>query len=155
MAKATKAAPSTNSVPAEIQGGVVRQGEDGKTTIFPQVVAKIAGLAIREIEGVYKLVPFGASQQVSALAGSMTGSDRRDIGVRVEVGNEEAAVDARIITYYEASIPAIADAVRRNVADRVGSMTGLKVVEVNLDVVDLHFEEEARPEEPQAEPRVH
>ena len=100
-------------------------------------------------------MPFGASQQVSALAGSVTGSDRRDLGVRVEVGNEEAAVDARIITFYESSIPAIADAVRRNVADRVGSMTGLKVVEVNLDVVDLHFEEEPRAEDPQAEPRVH
>ena len=59
MAKATKEATSTNSVPSEVKGGVVRQSEDGRTTIFPQVVAKIAGLAIREIEGVYKLCRSG------------------------------------------------------------------------------------------------
>ena len=49
---------------------------------------------------------------------------------------------------YGASIPQVADAIRQNITDRVRTMTGLKVVEVNIDVVDLYFpdgDEEGEP----------
>lgn len=116
--------------------------EDGRTTIYQQVVAKIAGIAVREIEGVRRLVPFGAGQQVSSVARSLTGTDMRDLGVRVEVGTKEAAVDVRIVTDYGISIPSVAEAVRQNVSSRIEEMTGLHVIEVNIDVVDLYFEGE-------------
>ena len=125
-----------------VPGAVVQISEGGKTTIYPQVVAKIAGLAIREIEGVYRLVPFGAGQQVASLAKAVTRGEMKDLGVHVEVGSKEAAVDARIITLYGTSIPEVCDAIRLNVSDRIATMTGLKVVEVNVEVVDLYFPEE-------------
>ena len=123
-------------------GASVLVGDDGRTIVHNQVVAKIAGLAVREIGGVQRLVPYGTGQSVTSFAKTITRSDMHDLGVHVEVGQKEAAVDVRIITEYGASIPAVADAIRRNVADRIESMTGLKVVEVNIDVMDLYFPED-------------
>lgn len=128
-----------NGAPAE---AAVIGSDDGRTIIRNQVVAKIAGLAAREVPGVHKLVPYGASQQVSSLAKTVTGTQMRDLGIHVDVGDEEAAIDVRIITDYGASIPEVADGIRRNVFERVQEMTGLQVVEINIDVVDLFFGED-------------
>ena len=125
-----------------IEGASVTRDEGGQTIIRNQVVAKIAGLAVREVEGVHRLMPFGATQSVASVAQRLTGSDIRDMGVQVEVGTKEAAIDVRIITDFGASIPKIAEAIRLNVMDRVGTMTGLRVVSVNIDVVDLYFQED-------------
>jgi uncharacterized alkaline shock family protein YloU len=75
----------------------------------------------------------------------------RSTGVSVEVGEREAAVDLRLTVEYGVSIPDLATGVRANVIDRLQSMTGLRVKEVNIDVVDLYFPEE---EAPQPERRV-
>ena len=148
-------APSKAVVPA---GASVLKGDDGQTIVHNQVVGKIAGLAVQEIDGVQRLVPYGPGQTVSSFAKTITRSDMHELGVNVEVGQKEAAVDVRVITTYGASIPAVADAIRRNVSDRIESMTGLKVVEVNIDVVDLYFPngdpDEAQEPTPAANPRV-
>lgn len=138
------------------EGSSVLVGDDGQTIVHNQVVAKIAGLAVQEIDGVNRLVPFGAGQTVTSFAKTITRNEMHELGVHVEVGQKEAAVDVRVVTEYEASIPAIADAVRKNVSDRIESMTGLAVVEVNIDVVDLHFPEEdpAQDSVSQGPPRV-
>ncbi len=120
---------------------LVRQDEGGRTVIQPHVVAKIAGLAIREVEGVHSLVPVGAGQAIGNLARSVAGGEFRDLGVSVEVGQVEATVDARIVTDYGGSIPDIATAIRTNVQRRIVEMTGLRVKEINLEVVDLWFDE--------------
>lgn len=91
-------------------------------------------------------MPFGTGQAITNLARQLSGDEFRDLGVRVDVGKIEAAVDARIVTDYGLSIPDIAAAVRINVGERIRGMTGLKVKEVNLEIVDLYFEGGGRPE---------
>lgn len=118
---------------------VILQGDHGDTTIQPHVVAKIAGIAVREVPGVHSLVPFGAGQTLARVARQVTGSEYRDLGVNVEVGKVEAAIDLRIVTEYGVSIPAIAAQIRENVARRIMEMTGLRVKETNIEVVDLWF----------------
>lgn len=119
---------------------------EGKTTIANGVVSKIAGIAASEIDGVYQLVASGAGAAFSNLAQRVTGSEARDRGVTVEVGEREAAVDVRLITVYGASIPDVSQAVRQNIISRVREMTGLIVKEVNIDVVDLYFPGDAQPQ---------
>ena len=85
---------------------------------------------------------------VAALARGLTRQSSHDLGVAVEVGQREAAVDLRLIAEYGASIPSVADAVRRNVTQRVEGMTGLHVKEVNISVVDLYFPGEPEPTTP-------
>lgn len=69
-------------------------------------------------------------------------------GVKVEVGEKEAAVDLFVIVKYGVRIPDIALAVQENVKQAIETMTGLSVVEVNVHVQGVGFpEENAKSEE--------
>lgn len=114
----------------------------GKTIIAEGVVAKIAGVAAREIDGVHDLVPLGTAATLAGIAGRLTRTDQRSSGVNVEVGQREAAVDLNMTVEYGVSIPQVAEAVRQNVMDRIRAMTGLTVKEVNVNASDLYFPEE-------------
>ncbi len=129
--------------------------EAGRTSIANGVVAKIAGLSAREIPGVQSMGT-GASRRMGQLKSFMpgTGSNAGSTasqGVSVEVGEQETAIDLDIVTWYGQSIVDVTNAVRRNVTERIESMTGLKVVEVNINVDDVFVEGE---QEEVKEPRV-
>jgi uncharacterized alkaline shock family protein YloU len=114
----------------------------GKTSMADGVIAKIVGIAAREIEGVHDLSGSGAASTISGLASRVTGSDQRAQGVLVEVGEREVAADLKMVVLYGANIPQLADAVRRNISYRVAEITGLIVKEVNINVTDLFFPEQ-------------
>jgi uncharacterized alkaline shock family protein YloU len=113
------------------------QTERGSTSISDSVVSKIAGIASQEVDGIR--MGSGGSQAVSGILGSITGgsSGSQTQGVSVEVGQEEAAIDLTLTAEYGKSIPQLAEAVRRNVANRVESLVGLRVNEVNITVNDV------------------
>ena len=124
--------------------------DKGRTTIADSVVAKIAGIATREIAGVHDMGT-GAARAVGALRDRLPGATRTNVsrGVAVEVGERQAAIDIDIVCEYGVRIVAVADAVRRNITDRVQSMTGLEITEVNIAVDDVYTgegEQEPQPE---------
>ena len=123
----------------------------GKTTIANGVVAKIVGIAAREMNGVHDVVGSGAGATISGLATRVTRGDTRAQGVSVEVGEREAAASINIVVVYGVSIAQVAEAVRRNVIERVEAMTGLTVIAVDISVSDLYFPEEEKEDE---HPRV-
>jgi uncharacterized alkaline shock family protein YloU len=136
---------------SEGSGGSPLKGEMGNTTISSTVVAQIAGIAAQEVEKVQ--MGGGTSAAVGgflqSVAGGVTGSSSSTTsggnysrGVNVEVGEEEAAVDLTMTIEYGQSIPQITDAARRNVINRVESLTGLRVTEVNIAVTDVQIPEE-------------
>ena len=104
----------------------------GKTTIANVVVSKIAGIAAREVPGVHDLVGQGVGNLAQGALQRVGRADTRSAGVNVEVGEREAAVDLRLTVEYGVSIPELAVAVRSNVIERLQSMTGLRVKEVNI-----------------------
>ncbi|MFD9866556.1 Asp23/Gls24 family envelope stress response protein [Streptomyces niveus] len=109
----------------------------GKTTIADSVVASIAGIATRDASGVYAMGG-GISRTLGAARDKMSLSDDVTRGVRVEVGEKQAAVDVNVVMEYGYPIPRTTDDIRSGVSDAVRSMTGLDVVEVNIDVLDVH-----------------
>lgn len=112
--------------------------ERGTTTIADTVVAKVAGIAAREVAGVHDMG--GATGRALGSVTQRVGlSDQRSQGVSVEVGSREAAVDLTLVVEYGESIARVAQQVRDNVVKRVEGLAGLTVTEVNLSVVDLHF----------------
>lgn len=124
------------------------QTERGSTTIQDTVVSKIAGIAAQEVDGVR--MGSGVSQTASSLLGSITGgSGGQTQGVSVEVGQEEAAIDLTATAAYGKSIPQLAEAVRRNVINRVESLVGLRITEVNITVSNIFFPELERQQEQQ------
>src|SRR5215470_5038235 len=113
--------PQRGLAPADSSSVVVNQTNTtkGKTTIANGVVAKIVGIAAREIDGVQDVVSTGAGASITGLATRVTRGDTRAQGVSVEVGEREAAASINLIVIYGVSIPQIAEAVRRNVINRV------------------------------------
>jgi uncharacterized alkaline shock family protein YloU len=99
----------------------------------------VAGIAAQEVDGIR--MGSGTSQTASNLLGSITGSGggSQTQGVSVEVGQEETAIDLTLTVEYGKSIPQVSDAVRRNVANRVESLVGLRVTEVNIAVNNVFF----------------
>jgi uncharacterized alkaline shock family protein YloU len=125
------------------------QTDRGSTSISDSVVSKIAGIASQEVDGIR--MGSGGSQAVSGIIGSITGgsSGSQTQGVSVEVGQEEAALDLTLTAEYGKSIPQLAEAVRRNVANRVESLVGLRVTEVNITVSNIFFPQQEAEQERQ------
>jgi uncharacterized alkaline shock family protein YloU len=112
----------------------------GKTTIADTVVSKIAGIATREVTGVYDLGGT-AARTVGMIRDRIPGSKTNlSQGVTVEVGEKQAAIDLQIIVEYGVGIADLAQGVRRNVISAVERMTGLEVTEVNIAVSDVHVD---------------
>jgi uncharacterized alkaline shock family protein YloU len=118
----------------------------GTTTISTSVVQQIAGIAAQEVEKVQ--MGGGASAAVGGFLQSVTGSvsggggGNFSKGVSAEVGEEEAAIDLTMAIEYGQSIPQLTEAARRNVINRVESLVGLRVTEVNITVNDVQVPEE-------------
>lgn len=115
----------------------------GNVRIADEVVAIIAGLAATEVEGVA-----GMSGGLAGGIAELLGKRNLSKGVKVEVGDREAAVDLFLVVNYGVSIPEVALNVQRNVSRAISSMTGLNVVEVNVHIQGVHFHVEEKPEEP-------
>ncbi len=113
--------------------------QGGKISFEDEVIAIIAGIAATEVEG------------VAAMSGGIVGGIAEKLGmknlskgVKVEVGEKETAVDLYIIVEYGCRIPEVAWNIQENVKKAVESMTGLKVVEVNIHVQGINFEKETK-----------
>ncbi|MFD6656486.1 Asp23/Gls24 family envelope stress response protein [Streptomyces parvus] len=109
----------------------------GRTTITDDVVATIAGIAVRETEGVHS-VGRGASKALGAVTGRVYGSSGARRAVQVEVGEKQAAIDLDIEVEYGIPIRELAGLIRTHVTDAVETMTGLEVVEINIVVSAVH-----------------
>ena len=145
--------PSGGSSLATPSGGGDLITEKGRTSIADAVVAKIAGIATREVSGVHEMGK-GALRAFSAMKGKLPGQSSTPPatqGVSVEVGERQAAIDLDFVVEYGVSIPDVAESVRENVTQRVEGMTGLEVTEVNCTVDDVFLGDEMQEQE---EPRV-
>lgn len=128
----------------------------GRTHIAEAVVAKIAGLAAGEVNGVYALGG-GAARAFGAIRERIPGaSSNVSQGVAVEVGERQAAIDLDIVVEYGAAITDLARAIRRNVIGALERTTGLEVVEVNVSVNDVHLpsDDDGEVRAPSGPPRV-
>ncbi len=123
--------PTVNEVP--IDGRTNSRKDGGSTTISDQVVAKIAGIAAREVDGVEELTPQGLGGTISGLANKVSGTQAHDQGVRVQ--------ELAMIVRYGSSIPRIAEAVRSSISSQLLAMTGLRAREINIAVIDIAFPE--------------
>ena len=113
---------------------------EGKITVAQGVVQKIAGVACREISGVHAM-GVSTSRAFGAVRERIPGSSGPNVaqGVGVEVGETQAAIDLDIVVEYGVSIADLGKAIQRNVKQAVERMTGLEVVEVNINVDDLYM----------------
>lgn len=112
---------------------------DGTIRIADDVVATIAALAALETPGVASMSGGLSEGLTKRISGKIVQK-----GVAVEVGTAEAAIDLKIVIQYGVKIDDVCRQVQLNVREAVETMTGLKVVEVNVKVEGIAFREEAK-----------
>ncbi|MFF8942111.1 Asp23/Gls24 family envelope stress response protein [Streptomyces sp. NPDC014864] len=124
----------------------------GRTSVADLVVVKVAGMAAREIPGVYAMGG-SLSRTIGAVRDRVPGG-RPNVGrgVKAEVGERQTAIDLGLVVEYGVPGTDVARDVRENVA-AVERVTGLDVVEVNVTVNDVHLPGDDA-EEATAESRV-
>ena len=111
--------------------------EMGDIKISEEVVAIIASIAAMEVEGVA-----GMSGGIAGGIAEILGRKNLSKGVKVEVGEKEAAIDVYVIIEYGSRIPEVAWNVQEKVKKQVETMTGLSVIEVNIHIQGINFEKE-------------
>ena len=111
------------------------EAEGGRIIFADEVVATIAALAVADVDG------------VSALSGGvvegiteMLGKKNVTKGVKVEVGAEEAAVDVSVSIKYGYKIKEVCEKIQQAIKSAIETMTGLRVVEINVFVQSVVFE---------------
>jgi uncharacterized alkaline shock family protein YloU len=142
------AAGTARSVPGEttVSGGAVGADKPaatrGRTSIADVVVVKIAGIAAREVPGVFDMGG-GLARTIGAVRDRVPGG-RPNVGrgVKVEVGERQTAIDLDLVVEYGVPIRDVAREVRENVIAAVERISGLEVVEVNVAVDDVHLPDE-------------
>ena len=137
----TTGATSTRSTQQTQPSGPL-QTPEGNTTINDTVVQKLAGIAAREVPGVHSMGN-AARRAFDSISERIPGSQTNvSGGVSVEKGEQQAAIDLTIIIEYGSSVVDVAEGIRRNVIKTVEQATGLEVIEVNINVTDVHLPED-------------
>ena len=127
--------PKKDNLPVNVD---VDLQNGGTITYANEVIAIIAGVAANEIDGI-------AGMCTSGGIGDIIGRNRNITrGVRVEIGSEEASVDIYAIVEYGKPIQKVASEVQENVRKAIETMTGLRVVRVDVHVQGVSFEKEKK-----------
>ena len=133
-------APDPSKAPARTANSALAT-DTGKITVNDAVVTKVAGLAAREVSGVHAMGA-GTARAFGAIKQRIPGSSSTNTvsqGVSVEVGESEAAIDLDIVIEYGVSIADLGRSIQHNVKQSVERITGLRVVEVNVNVDDVYL----------------
>ncbi len=113
----------------------------GQIKISDEVVGIIASLAATEVKGVA-----GMSGGIAGGISEMLGRKNFSKGVKVEVKEKEVSISLYIIVEYGAKIPEVAWEVQESVKNTIETMTGLNVVDVNINVQGVNIEKEQKEE---------
>lgn len=113
------------------------QSGTGTTKIDDGVVSKVAGIAAREVKGVYALGG-GAARAIGAIRNVVNQKDLSQ-GISVEVGETQVAVDVTIVAEYPMALQDVADDVRQSITDAIEQIVGMNVAEINVEITDVHI----------------
>lgn len=108
--------------------------ELGSITVSKEVIAIIAALETIKVKGV---VGISSGRK----AGSVEVLPKRDLvkGIEVWMKPGEAALTIPIVTDYEIGIFKVAQEVQKKAKQSIETMTGLKVLKINIDVQGVKF----------------
>ena len=110
----------------EIKNYVIKKDDLGQVVIADEVVAKIAGMAALEVEGVAAMSGNSTTDVIGKL--SRTSLSR---GVMVEIVDGVVSVNLVLVLTYDSIIPKVAKEVQDKVKSALENMTGLEVSDVN------------------------
>ena len=113
----------------------VNATQGGKIIFAPDVIATIASFAAAEVEGVV-----GMAGVVEGITGMLNAKKSMTKGIKVEVGEEEVAVDLSVIIRYGYKLHEVCTKIQTGIKNAIETMTGLRVVQVNVFVQSINFD---------------
>ncbi|MGM9553690.1 MAG: Asp23/Gls24 family envelope stress response protein [Faecousia sp.] len=114
---------------AENKDYLVQEQENGSILISEEVIASIASLAVREVEGVY-----GLSMTQTLDLSNILGKKNLRKGIRVAITEEGVTISCNLIVRMGSAVMTVAQSVQTAIADEVAAMTGVRPLRVNVNV---------------------
>lgn len=114
--------------------------DNGKFTIKDEVFSFIVNKVVTEVKDVADMSGKLTDEFKKALRLGQSSSK----GIKIESGEEEVAIDINILVNYGGYIPRIVKEVQDTVKEMVETMTGYRVVEVNVNVEGLVLPEKTK-----------
>lgn len=124
----------------ELKGYLVQAEENGSIMISEEVIASIASVAIREVEGVFGLST-GPSLDISGILGKK--NFRK--GMTVEFTEEGLIISCNLVVKMGHAVMTVARAVQEAICEEITNMTGNRPARVNVNISGI-----AVPKAPQA-----
>lgn len=112
--------------------------EESKLRFEDKVIAKIAKIAASSVDGILDM----KGNFLDSVTSVFNSADQKTSGIDVKVGSKEAKVAMQIILEYGKNAPKIFEDIKKVVKENVKEMTGLDVVTINVDVVDVMTKKE-------------
>ncbi|MET1926282.1 Asp23/Gls24 family envelope stress response protein [Enterococcus faecium] len=122
----------------------------GELNYEDQVVQKIIGIAIEQVDGLLS----ANGGFFSNVAGKLVNTDNVTAGIETEVGKKQVAVDMDVIVEYGKDIEKIFEEMQEIIGKEVKNMTHLEVIEVNANVVDIKTKEEFEKDQETVQDKV-
>lgn len=112
----------------------------GTLTFEDKVIAKITRMSIRDIDGLLGM----DGGVVDTLTEAITQDERIMKGIKVNVGEKQAAIELAVILAYDADARQVFTAASSRIEDALRRMTGLRLVALNINVTDIMTQREWR-----------
>lgn len=109
-------------------------------SVNTEVLAKMTEIAAKEIDGVV-----GLSKKAINLKGAVK-SKNPFTGVKIESVNGALKLNVYICVKKDAVVKEVAEKVQENVKEKIQTMTGTAVTQVNVNVADVQLEVETEEE---------
>jgi len=139
MAQTVKSTEKTNEQLEQEQHTQQEQQENrDRLTYDDEVIKKIAALATIETEGILGM----SGSFFQGMRETFGGDENITKGIRADVGEKQVAIDLEMYVEYGKSIPEIYKDIKESVGRNIKQMTGLELVEFNMNVDDVFTREE-------------
>ncbi|WP_235861706.1 Asp23/Gls24 family envelope stress response protein [Tersicoccus phoenicis] len=122
-------------IPAPAVPPVVTERQRGTTTVSETAIARVIGVAVRQVPGVHALGS-SAARTFGQLREAVGQADHAQ-GISVETGERQVAVTVTLVAGYPWPLQDIARNVRAAVYDAVEGLIGKDVAEVNVTITDV------------------
>jgi uncharacterized alkaline shock family protein YloU len=132
---------AVNQVARRLRNNAELPADRGRTTIRQEVVEKIAGIAAREVPGVYDLGGDVARVFSAVKERIGLGEAEADQGVSVVLTGTTATVQVTLVIEFGYVVHSVTDTVRVKVINSIENLLGLEVTAVDVIVDDVHIEE--------------
>jgi len=129
----------TDTIITPLSNNATAHASRGRTTVADEVVEKVAGIAAREVPGVFDLGGDVARAVTAVRERIHLGQESAAQGVSVKLEDKTAEVDVVIVIEFGFQVYDVADAVRDKVISSVEQMLGINVTAVNVRVDDVHI----------------